>query len=140
LSHIAPERVCKRQITSITCHMNIVRLLPVFLSAILLAAHFLRAQMYPLAAASLAFPFVLLPARRWSARLVQIVLVLGAIEWVRTMLMLVMARQSAGQPWMRMAIILGSVAVFTAASCLVFRLGPLKERYKLGDAEIDIEQ
>ena len=120
--------------------MNVVRLLPVFLSALLLAAHFFRAQMYPLIAASLAFPFVLMLARRWSARLVQTALVLGAIEWVRTMLMLVMARQAAGQPWMRMAIILGSVAALTAASGLVFRLGPLKERYKLGDAEIAIEQ
>jgi len=120
--------------------MNIIRLLPVFLSALLLAAHFLRARMYPLVAVSLAFPFVLLLTRRWSVRLVQTALVLGALEWVRTMLQLVMIRQAAGQPWTRMAIILGSVAALTAASCLVFRLGPLKERYKLGDAEIDIEQ
>ncbi|MDP6543150.1 MAG: hypothetical protein QGH60_04110 [Phycisphaerae bacterium] len=112
--------------------MNIVRLLPVFLSAILLGAHFFRARMYLLVAASLAFPFVLLAARRWSARLVQVALVLGAIEWVRTILMLIMIRKGVGQPWMRMAIILGSVAIFTTASGLVFRLRPLKERYNLG--------
>jgi hypothetical protein len=120
--------------------MNIVRLLPVILSGILLGAHFFRAMMYPLAVASLLFPFVLLVPRRWAARLVQIVLVLGALEWIRTALMLVMARQAVGQPWTRMAIILGSVAVFTAASCLVFRFGPLKERYKLGVAEPEPEQ
>ena len=119
--------------------MNIVRLLPVFLSALLLAAHFFRAGMYPLFAASLAFPFVLLVQRRWAARLVQVALVLGALEWVRITLMLIMIRQDDGRPWMRMAIILGSVAALTAASGLVFRLGPLKKRYKLGDAEIDAE-
>ena len=120
--------------------MDIVRLLPVFLSALLLAAHFFRAGMYPLVAASLAFPFALLFPRRRAARLVQVALVLGAIEWIRTLLMLVMARQAVGRSWMKMAIILGSVAVFTAASCLVFGLGALKKRYKLGPAEIDTEQ
>ena len=49
--------------------------------------------------------------------------------------MYVMIRQDSGKPWMRLAIILGSVAVFTAASGLVFRLGPLKKRYKLGHVE-----
>jgi len=120
--------------------MNIVRLLPVFLSALLLAAHFFRAGMYPLVVASLTFPFVLLFPRRWSACLVQVALVLGAIEWVRTLLNLVTIRQAVGQPWMRMAIILGSVAVFTAASALVFGFGSLKKRYKLVPAEIDAEQ
>jgi hypothetical protein len=120
--------------------MNIVRLLPVFLSALLLAAHFWRAGMYPLVAVCLAFPFALLLPRRWAACLVQVALVLGALEWVRTVLNLIMIRQAAGQPWMRMAIILLSVAAFTAASGLVFRLGPLKERYRPGDAEIDAEQ
>ena len=120
--------------------MNIIRLLPVFLSAFLLAAHFLRPGIYPLVAASLAFPFVLLFRSRWAARLVQTLLVLGALEWVRALLMYVSIRQSSGKPWMRLAIILVSVAAFTAASCLVFRLDPLKERYKLGNPEIGPEQ
>jgi len=32
-------------------------------------------------------------------------------------------------PWMRMAIILGVVALFTLLSCLVFRSKALRERY-----------
>ena len=111
--------------------MNIVRLLPVLLSYILLVAHFFRGRMYLPLVVSLAVPFVLLVPRRWSARLVQVVLVLGALEWIRTVLMLVMARKAAGQPWTRMAIILGFVAVFTAASSMVFRLGALRKRYEL---------
>ena len=111
--------------------MNIVKLLPIFLSSILLGAHFFRARMYLPLVVSLVVLFVLLVPRRWAARLVQIVLVLGALEWIRTALMLVMARQAVGQPWTRMAIILGFVAVFTAASSLVFRIGSLKKRYEL---------
>ncbi|MDP6634139.1 MAG: hypothetical protein QGG42_04535 [Phycisphaerae bacterium] len=120
--------------------MNIVRLFPIFVSAFLLAAHFLRARMYPLVAASLAFPFLLLIPRRWAARLVQVILVLGAIEWVRTACMLAMIRRASGHPWMRMAIILGAVALVTAASGLVFRFETLRDRYKLGDDETDLEQ
>jgi len=120
--------------------MNVVRLIPVFLSALLLAAHFFRAGVYPLVAAALALPFVLVIPRRWSARGVQVVLVLGAAEWVRTAWVLVAARQADGRPWTRMAIILGSAAVFTAASGLVFLLGPLKDRYQLGSGQIDPEQ
>ena len=120
--------------------MNIVRLLPVFLSAFLLAAHFFRAGAYPLVAVSLAFPLVLLAPRRWAARLVQIVLALGVLEWVRTALLLIMARQAEGVPWTRMAIILGFVAAVTAASALVFRFESLKKRYQLDAAEIDAEQ
>ena len=44
--------------------MNIVRLLPIFLSGLLLGAHFFRMRMYLLVVASLAFPFVLLVPRR----------------------------------------------------------------------------
>jgi len=113
--------------------MNILRLLPVFLSAVLLAAHFLRAGIYPLAVACLGFPFVLMVPRRWSARLVQTVLFLGAAEWVRTAIMLVMDRQTQGRSWTIAVIILGSVAGITAASGLVFCCGALKERYQLCD-------
>jgi hypothetical protein len=35
-----------------------------------------------------------------------------------------------GEPWTRMAIILGVVAVITAASALVFRSRALRERYQ----------
>ncbi|MDP6046191.1 MAG: hypothetical protein QGG25_11325 [Phycisphaerae bacterium] len=120
--------------------MNIVRLLPVILSAVLLTAHFFRARMLPLAAVSLAFPFVLLVPRRWAARLVQVVLVLGALEWVRTMLMLIMVRKAEGRDWTRMAIILVVVAAITAASALVFGLEALKKRYQLDGAEVDESQ
>jgi hypothetical protein len=120
--------------------MNIVRLLPIFLSAVLLTAHFLKAGLYPFVAAALAFPFVLLVRRRWAARLVQVVLVLGALEWVRTAMRLITERQAEGRGWMRLAIILAAVAAITAASALVFRLDALKKRYQLGGATPDSEQ
>ena len=112
--------------------MNALKLVPVILSALLLAAHFLRAELFPLVALSLAFPILLLSKRPWSVRLVQIILVLGALEWIRTLLILVDERRTAGQPSTRLAIILGLVAVFTACSVLVFCWASLKKRYRLG--------
>lgn len=112
--------------------MNVVKLFPVPLSGLLLSAHFLRAGMPALVVLSLAFPAILLFKRPWVARLVQIVLVLGALEWVRTLLVLVVERREAGQPWSRLAIILGLIAVFTGSSAFVFCCRSLRNRYKLG--------
>jgi len=51
---------------------------------------------------------------------VQIVFVLGAIEWIRTTLIIISERQSNGESWIRVAIILGAVAVFTFCSGMLF--------------------
>jgi len=115
--------------------MNAFKLVPVILSFLLLGAHFMRAQFYPLVVVSLVFPGVLLVKRWWAARLVQIVLVLGALEWIRTLLVLASQRRQAGQPWTRLAIILAVVAVFTACSALVFCCRSLKNRYGLGSSD-----
>jgi len=100
--------------------MTVLRLLPVVLSALLLGAHFLRTGLIPVVILAVLFPALLFFRRAWAARLVQIMLVLGALEWVRTLLILVAARQAVGQPWSRLAMIIGLVVVFTAGSALLF--------------------
>ena len=87
--------------------MGILQLLPVVLSALLLGAHFFRDTQIPLVVLALAFPAILFIIRAWAARIVQIILVLGALEWVRTLLDLVVERRTFGLPWVRLAIILG---------------------------------
>ena len=112
--------------------MTFVRLLPVILSALLLGAHFLRAGMTIVAVLIVLFPIVLLVKQPWVARLAQLVLVLGGIEWIRTLLIFVSARRELGQPWTRLALILGTVALFTIGSGLLFSLsGALRKRYGL---------
>lgn len=109
--------------------MIAIRLFPVFFSALLLAAHFLRAGIVALVLLSLLFPLLLLIPSRWSVRLVQLMLILGALEWVRTTLEIIDERQAAGVSWAAAAVILGLVAALTAASALVFYLPVLRERY-----------
>lgn len=110
--------------------MNFIRLLPVILSFLLLGAHFLRAGLVPLTALCVALPLLLLLRKTWVPLLFQLLLLLAAIEWLRTIYAVAQVRIAMGDSWMRMAIILGVVALFTALSGLVFRNRKLADRYK----------
>lgn len=112
--------------------MNILKLLPVFLSSLLLAAHFLRMGFLLLVLASLGLPVLLFIKKAWAARVVQIALLLGALEWVRSLVQIAGVRIDQGQSWLRMAAILGIVALFTAGAACVFFCRSLKARYKIG--------
>jgi hypothetical protein len=116
--------------------MTALRLTPVVLSLLVLAAHFLRAEntlQVVLVLAMIGFLFV---KRPWSVRVVQVVPVLGAFEWLLTLSGLVVRRVELGQPYGRMVMILGSVALLTAMSALVFRSEPLRARYGLGGSDV----
>jgi hypothetical protein len=103
---------------------TLLRALPVALSALVLAAHFYRARQMPFVALSLALPLLLLVRDRWSARTVQAGLVLGALEWLRTLAYFAGQRMEVGRPWGRLAVILGVVAALTALSALAVRVPP----------------
>lgn len=112
--------------------MNFLRLLPVFISFGLLAAHYVRAGQTAIALVLL-FSLLLLTLRKpWVPWVVQLALLLGAIEWLRTLVFVVQMRMEFGMPWTRLAIILGIVALFTAFSSLVFRSRALRKRYSDG--------
>jgi hypothetical protein len=111
--------------------MNFLKLLPIIFSALLLGAHFYRAGLSPLVVFALLFPGLLFLRRVWVVRLVQIILVLGALEWVRTLLILVAERRADGQPWERLAIIIVLVAVFTGCAALLFCCRSLRKSYGL---------
>ena len=82
----------------------------------LLAAHLFRSHLLELGTvAALASLLLLLLLRsREAPLLVPAMLVLGALEWLRTIAQLTMARMAMGQPWLRMSLILLALAAFTA--------------------------
>jgi hypothetical protein len=112
--------------------MNFVRLLPVILSFLLLAAHFVRAGDNVYAYALLIILLLLTLKKSWVPWLIQLTLVIGAIEWLRTLMFVAQMRMEFGMPWARMAIIMVAVAMFTAFSSLVFRNKALRKRYSDG--------
>ena len=111
--------------------MNLVRLLPVILSLLVLAAHFLRAGLLPLTLILVVLALLLALRRPWVARLTQLVLLLGAFEWLRTAVYDILARQRLDMPWGRLAVILGTVVIITLASAFIFQAPALRQRYRL---------
>lgn len=111
--------------------MVFANLLPVILSFGLLAAHFLRDGNAAMVAASLFLPVLLFVQLPWVARLLQVALLMGALEWLRAMTGIVEARMAFGEPYVRTVVILSAVALFTVASAFVFHLPRLRRRYGL---------
>ena len=99
---------------------------------LLLGAHFYRADLTLVAVAAAALPLLLFVRAAWVARAFQVLLVLGALEWFRTMYVIAQMRIAFEQPWTRMAVILGAVALFTALSALLFETRGLRRRYGHG--------
>jgi hypothetical protein len=110
----------------------ILRVLPAGLSLFVLAAHFFRGDAVVVAALLVAAVALLAVPRWWAARLVQVVLLLGAVEWVMTLVHLAFWRAAAGQPIVRLVVILGTVAAATAASAFALQSERLRTFYGLG--------
>lgn len=110
-----------------------LQLTVVALSLVVLGAHLLRAGGGCLLPAVLALLLLLFLRRPWVARTVQGVLVLGALEWIRTLVLLYQERVAEGRDYVRMLIILGVVTVVTFSSALVFQTEKLNRLYGLGD-------
>jgi hypothetical protein len=108
-----------------------LRLLPAALAFLVLGAHFLRAGQVALVSVAFAFIAPLFVRRPWAARAVQGALVLGALEWLRTLALLAEERRTAGAPYLRMTLILAGVALATTLALLAFRSRAVKERFRL---------
>jgi hypothetical protein len=99
------------------------------LALAVLAAHFQRAGIWPLALACLGLIGLLALPRPWVAAAMPALLLAGALEWAWTAIVLVQRRLALGQPWLRLALILAAVALLTAAAALVFRRARVRAWY-----------
>jgi len=109
-------------------------ILPIVISFALLAAHFLRASQFALAALCALFPVLLVIPRRWVARCMQLALTAGAIEWSLTLVLIAQERIALGLPYIRSVLILAGVAAFTLASVFAFLFPAMRKRYRLDQA------
>jgi len=109
--------------------MNVLRLIPVIFSFLLLAAHFYRAGLPALSGICVGILFLLFLRKRWVPRVFQWLLILASLEWLRALYFFAAMRIAWDQPWTRLAVILGAVALFSALSGLIFRTSALRSRY-----------
>ena len=93
-----------------------MRFIPLALSSLLIAAHFLRSGDFIVAILCLAVPLLLLLRKPAITIAVQVMLVIAATEWLRTAFAIAHERAAIGAPTARMFAILGSVALFTLLS------------------------
>lgn len=100
------------------------------LFCVILAAHFLRMGALPGALLCLFLPFLALATRsRWALRSLQAALALGSVNWVVTALRIGAQRREAGEPWLRMALILGTVAALSALAAALLSRRSVLERF-----------
>lgn len=111
--------------------MNFVRLLPVTISLLLLSAHFSRAGIQILSLFFLIFPFFLLIKKQWTVKFIKVALIIGTLEWIRTLFYYIGRRIELGEPYIRLVIIIMCVALFTGLSILVFKNRSLKDYYNI---------
>ena len=104
---------------------------PIVLSVLVLGAHFLRlTNSLPVVGVVVLVLLGLLFVRQpWSARLVQTVLVIGTVEWIRTLYNFAQIRMALGEPYLRLVLILGVVAAVTLCAALLFQTRTLRDHY-----------
>jgi hypothetical protein len=86
--------------------MTILSLVAPVVAFLLLAAHFFRADSQLGLWLSLLAIVLIFVRRAWAARALQVLLVLGSLEWLRSAVRLSHARSELGQPFLRLALIL----------------------------------
>ena len=109
--------------------MTFLRLLPPILATWLLAAHWSYHALPWLVYPTLALPLLFLVRRPWVPRFYARLVMLASLEWVRTLVITVQERAGADEPWLRYAIIMIAVAVFTLLTALPLRSAALRRTY-----------
>ena len=104
--------------------MKALRIAAVVTSTLVLGAHVLRQGWLVAAVLIAASPLLLLLDGRWPTRVLQALLGLGALEWVRATVVLAGLRLAAGAPYLRLVAILGTVAILTAVSAALLQAWP----------------
>jgi hypothetical protein len=107
------------------------RLIAPILAFALLGASFLRAGDTLMVMVCGALALLLVVPRPWAARIAQLALALAALRWLWLTWMLAEVRAGAGIPYLRMAAILGTVALFTLLAALVFQSARVRRYYRL---------
>ena len=107
----------------------ILRIVLLIISYLLLSAHFFREGETILTAVYLFLPLLFFIKKRWSLIFLQLFSYGGFIIWLQTIFVLTSARIQLGEPWLRMVIILGVVAIFTLLAGLLLNSNKIKSKY-----------
>ncbi len=114
----------------------ILCLIPISLSFICIAAHFLRHGPVSLAILAIVLPIVFLNIRQNTARrAIQLLLMAAIYQWYRTIALIIQERNLEQRSWTASAIILGTVMLLTLFSALLLELPVFRRRFQ-GDESV----
>ena len=102
---------------------------------LLLAAHFSRGGQNLLAFFSLLLPFLLLIKGRWVIQTLQAMAYLAAAVWILSAYRYLQTRLANGDDWVRLLLILGAVALYSAWSGYFLRSAQMDARYGFSEKE-----
>lgn len=104
------------------------------LGLLILAAHFLRFGDTGLSVALAATAMLCFSRQGWARIVCSFILFLGAFLWVKTGIDFIQIRMAVGQPWVRLAVIMGGVSVFSLLGAWILSLERTALRFhKRGD-------
>ena len=106
-----------------------INVFPIIICSMLMAAHLLRMDLLMAMLISLLIPFLLFWKHKISIRIIQLFLILSGLEWIRTLVFYVQLRIENEQDWIRLAFIIGIVALLNFATLLVFKSKKIKKNY-----------
>ncbi|MCF7808181.1 MAG: hypothetical protein K9M49_00170 [Candidatus Marinimicrobia bacterium] len=101
---------------------------------LLLSAHFSRAGSPVLMVLVLGIPFLFFIKKSWVIQMLQVVAYAGTIIWLFSTYEHVIQRVTSGDDWLRLMIIMFTVAVYTAWTGYFLTVGTFKENYGIGGA------
>ncbi|MGF1681870.1 hypothetical protein [Photobacterium minamisatsumaniensis] len=110
--------------------MLVLRLLPVVISFWLLAAHYLRFSNIGMLLILACLPLLLFYRSSYTPKLVTVLLVIVAAQWLMITYEMVSLRLMMGNDWIRLLCIMGGVVCFTLMSACCFQAEKVSHFYK----------
>lgn len=107
----------------------LTRIILYVFAALLIGAHFLRADNMLMVMICIAAPFTFFYRRRLALLLLQVLAYGAAATWLVTAWQLVQLRQSLGQSWTLAAVILGAVALLSLLAGLLLNARVMRDHY-----------
>lgn len=102
----------------------------IIILGIITAAHFYRQSEMGLVFISLISPLLLIFSRKWCWYILQYLIFLNSLEWLKTTINILILRISIKQPYFRASLIMGSVFLFNILCILLIKTESFKKRYK----------
>jgi len=100
---------------------------------IFLAAHFSRGGNDILAGLTLLIPFLFFVKQKWVIISLEVVAYLSAVVWLYGAYQYIQLRTATGDDWIRLLIIMGGVALYSAWTGFFLRSEKIKETYGMNE-------